>query len=215
MAFDCFFGGQSGGSFEARKFMRRSLSLIMSEGVAPGSRVEFDYWCADRARSFNRFDRWLDKERNANAGAAEFTRHYAQMLLGGDHIEAAFGGSLAALFRHEAAGVRARIESNRDHLVRRRHFEIERLRDFLLQPFHIVVADMAAVLAQMRSYAIGASRNREQSRAQGIRHAAAARIAKRRDMIDVYTQPQRQSHQPFTLSTLLITGFPRNCEMML
>ncbi len=74
------------------------------------------------------------------------------MLAG--RVEPAFGGALGALFRHQTDRVRLGLERDGDHLVGRRHFEIERLVDFRLQPRDVVVADVAAVFAQMRGDAV-------------------------------------------------------------
>ena len=49
-----------------------------------------------------------------------------RVVLAGD-VEAAFGGALLAPLRHEADGMRSGRERDRDHLVGRRHLEIERL----------------------------------------------------------------------------------------
>ena len=84
--------------------------------------------------------------------------------------------------------MRPGLERDRDHFVGRRHLEIERLGDLGLQPLNVVVADMAAVLAQMRGDAIGAGRDRELCRAHRIGMAAAARIADGRDMVDVHAE---------------------------
>ena len=83
-------------------------------------------------------------------------------------------------------------ECDRDHLVGRRHFEIQRLANGSLQPLHVVVADVAAIFAQMRGDPVGAGGNGEQGRAQRIWHAAAARIAQGRDMIDIDAEAQRR-----------------------
>ena len=80
-------------------------------------------------------------------------------LAGG--VEPAFGGALGAPLRHEAGGVRPRLARDPDHLRRRRHFEIERLGDPLLEAGDVVVDDVAAILAQMRGDAVGAGRDRE------------------------------------------------------
>ncbi len=77
------------------------------------------------------------------------------------------------------------LQRDRDHLVGRRHFEIERLGDLGLQPRDVVVADVAAVLAQMRGDAVGAGRDRELGRAHRIGMPPAARVADGRDVVDV------------------------------
>ena len=105
------------------------------------------------------------------------------MLAGG--IEPAFGGTLGALLRNEADRVRLGRKHNAQHLVGRRHFEIQRLVDLGLQPRDVVVVDVAAVLAQMRGDAVAARGNGELGRAHWIGMAPAARIADGGDVIDV------------------------------
>ncbi len=85
------------------------------------------------------------------------------------------------------------LKRDRGHLLGRRHFEIERLVDFGFQPRDVVVADMAAVLAQMRGDAVGARRDREFGRAHRIGMAPAARIADGGDVIDIDAEAQRRT----------------------
>jgi hypothetical protein len=106
------------------------------------------------------------------------------------HVEAAFGGALLASLRHQAGGVRAEPQRDRRHLVGRRHLEIERLCETLHQARHVVVPDMAAVLAQMRRDAVGARRYRDLGRAQRIGMPPAARVAQGRHMVDVDPKAQ-------------------------
>ena len=114
-----------------------------------------------------------------------------------DDVETAFGGALGALFRHEATGVRADAQGDVEHLLGRRHLEIQRLGDRRLQPAHVLVADMAPILAQMRGYAVRARLDRQQRGADGVGNRAAARVAHRRDMIDIDAQSQISHRVPF------------------
>jgi len=100
-------------------------------------------------------------------------------------VEPAFGGALAALLRHQAGRVRFRLERNRHHLVGRRHFEIERPVDLGFQPRDVVVADMAAVFAQVRGDAVSARSDRELGRAHRIGMRPAARVADGGDVVDI------------------------------
>ena len=63
--------------------------------------------------------------------------------------------SLAPL-GHEANGVRRDGGGDLHHGAGRRHLEVERYGQQLLQPAHVLVADMAAILAQMRGDAVRA-----------------------------------------------------------
>ena len=98
------------------------------------------------------------------------------IALAGD-VEPAFGGALLAPLRHQAGGMRLGPERDREHLVGRRHFEIERLGDLGLQARDIVVADMAAVLPQMGGDAVGAGLDRDLGRAHRVGMGPAARVA--------------------------------------
>ncbi len=85
-------------------------------------------------------------------------------------------------------------QRDREHLVGRRHFEVERDRQLLGQPRDIVVGDMAPILAQMRGDAVCARLGGEQRRAHRIGIARATRVAHRRDVIDVDAEAQRAAH---------------------
>src|SRR5262249_46737490 len=108
-------------------------------------------------------------------------------------VEAAFGGALLPTLRHQASRMRAGLERDRQHFLRCRHFEIERLRDFRLEPRDIVVADMPAVLAQVGRDAVGAGRNRHMGGLDRIGMNPAARIAQRRHVVDVDAEPDMRN----------------------
>ena len=147
------------------------------------------------------------------------TARPTMLLLAGD-IEPAFGGAFGAPLRHEAGGMRLGLQRDRDHVVGRRHFEIERLGNLGLQPRDVVVADVAAILAQMRGDAVGAGLLGELGRAHRIGMTAAARVADGGDMIDVDAKAQERKPrrsircQPLTRAALATTALARNCAMI-
>ena len=110
------------------------------------------------------------------------------MLAG--RVESALGGALLAPFGDDAGGMRAVAQRDRQHLVGRRHLQVERQAGRGLDARQIRVADMAAVLAQMRGDAVAADRGDDLRRAHRIGMIAAARVADGGDMIDVDAQPQ-------------------------
>ena len=77
------------------------------------------------------------------------------------------------------------LSAMRDHFLGRRHFEIERLVDLRLQPRHVIVANVTAILAQMRGDAVAAGRDRKLGRAHGIRMTATTRIADGGNVVDI------------------------------
>ena len=109
-----------------------------------------------------------------------------------DHVEAAFGRQFLAALRHQAHRVRLGRKRDAQHLVGRRHLEIQRLGDFRLQPRHVVVADVAAILAQVRGDAVGAGLDREQRRAHRIGMAAGRARCDGRDVIDIDAETERR-----------------------
>ncbi len=71
------------------------------------------------------------------------------------------------------------------------HFKIKRLADRGLQPAHVIVVNVAAILAQMSGDAIGPGFNRHKRRAHRIGDSAAARVSDSRDMVHIHAQSKR------------------------
>ena len=109
-------------------------------------------------------------------------------LAGG--IEAAFRRSLGPPLGHDAGGVRSHHAGNCNHFARRRHFQVERLLNGRLQPRDVVIDDVAAILAQMRGDAVGASRDRNLRSPNRIRMFAAASITHSGDVIYVHAEAE-------------------------
>ena len=86
--------------------------------------------------------------------------------------------------------MRAHLAGDRNHLRRRRHFQVERLLNGRLQPRDVVIDDVAAILAQMRGDAVGASRDCDLGGANGIRMFAAASVTHSGDVIDVHAEAE-------------------------
>ncbi len=86
------------------------------------------------------------------------------------------------------------LERDRQHLLGRRHLQVERQRDLGPQAGDVGIGDVAAILAQMRGDAVGAGGGGDLGGAQRIGMAAAPRVADGGDMIDVDAQPQFRGH---------------------
>ena len=110
---------------------------------------------------------------------AELAHEALQMIVPARRVEAALGGALLAPLRHDAGGVRPMPERDRQHLVGRRHLEIERQGEPVHQPADVGVGDVAAILAKMRGDAVGAGLLGDQRGAHriglGCRRARSAR----------------------------------------
>ncbi len=140
---------------------------------------------ADLDRRVDRLARWFNEKRHPDPGARQFRRERPQKIVTANHVKAAFGGAFSPLLRHEAGRMRLGLQGDVEHLIGRRHLEIKRPVDRGLDPSHVLVADMAAILAQMGGDSIGPRLDREERGAERIGDRAAARVAKRRDMIDI------------------------------
>ena len=87
--------------------------------------------------------------------------------------------------------MRPGCKRNAQHVRRRRHLEIQGLGDFVLKPRHVRIADVTAVLAQMRRNTVGPRLDRQQRRAHGIWSESTPRITQGRDMIDIDAEAKR------------------------
>ncbi len=72
-------------------------------------------------------------------------------------IEAALGGDLAAIFRHEADIVRQDLQRDLQNLAGIAHFQIELGGDAFLEAENVPVQHVPAILAQMGGNAVGSS----------------------------------------------------------
>ena len=116
------------------------------------------------------------------------------MIVLAGRIEPAFRRDLFAPLGHKADSMRLRGERDRQHLVRRGHFEIDRDMDRAGHALQVVFIDVAAILAHVQRHAISARCLRDARRAHGIGIFAAARVTDRRDMIDVHAETRGLSH---------------------
>ena len=113
------------------------------------------------------------------------------VLAGG--VQAALGGALLALLGDDAGGMGPWAQRDRQHLLGRRHFEVQRQVDLGHQPVDVVVGDVPAVLAQMSGDPVRAGLRRDDCRAHRIGVIAAARVPDGRDMVDIDAEAQLSS----------------------
>ena len=128
MGLDAVLDGERGGVGDAAQLGGARLALEM--GVAAG--VELDDRRAEPDRGLDLGRVGLDEQADADVRGAEPVDIISEMIVLAGGVEAAFGGPLLALLGDDAGGVRAVGERDREHLLGRRHFEVER--DFELAP---------------------------------------------------------------------------------
>ena len=96
-----------------------------------------------------------DEQRDADTGLIQLRHHRCQQIVLPDGVEAALGREFPAPLGNETGRMWTRFDGDGHQFRCRRHFEIERLDDLGLQTGNVVVADVAAILAQMRGDAVG------------------------------------------------------------
>jgi hypothetical protein len=155
--------------------------------------VELDHRRAEPQRGFELALVGSDEQADADAGVLEPRDDRLQVVVLPGGVEPTLGGALLALLGHDAGRMRAVPERDLDHLVGRRHLEVERQVGGFLDAPQVLVADVAAVVAQVRGDAVAADAGDDLGGAHRIGMVAAARVADRGDVIDVdaETEPLR------------------------
>ena len=127
----------------------------------------------------------VDEDAGGDAGLAQAGDHVLEPGFLADDVEAALGGHLVPPFRHQHGHFRPGRAGDADHLVSRRHFQVELdLRRFL-EPADVGILDVPAILAQMHGDAIGAAQMRLDGAPDGIGFVSAPGLADGGDVVDV------------------------------
>ena len=168
--------------------------LALAMGITAS--VELDDRRAEPDRRLDLLGRRLDEQADADACVQQARDDRLQAVVMPVRVEAALGGPLLALFGDDAGRVRTMAEGYLEHLVGRRHFEVQRQLDRLHQPGDIVVGDVPPVLAEVRGDAIRARGGGDPRRLHRVRVRAAARVADRRDVIDVHAETKSHAARP-------------------
>ena len=103
----------------------------------------------------------INKKRDANTGFFQRVDNARQFIVIGDNIKPAFRRHFLAFFRHNAARIGLMAQRNLQHFFGCRHFKIERQTDTTGQTGNVIIANMAAIFAQMRSNTISTGARRK------------------------------------------------------
>jgi hypothetical protein len=171
----------------------RGRHPLVGKGVAPRAGMNLDHRRTDGDRRLNLARLGGDEQRNADPGLPQSGDDRGEHLMLAGHVEAAFGCAFFAPLGHETGGVRGGGNSDAHHFLGRRHFEIEGLGEFSLQPRNVVIADVPPIFAQMRRDSVGASFDRDLRRAHGIRVMPAAGVTNGGDVIDIDAEAEVRS----------------------
>lgn len=113
--------------------------------------------------------------------------------MAGRDVQPTFRGPFLALFRHDATGVRLVAQGDVQHLLGRRHFQVQRQFDLGHETVDIGVGDMAPVLAQMGGDTVGPAFRRLARRAHRVGMGTAAGVPDRRHMVDIDAETHRHA----------------------
>ena len=166
--------------------------LAVQFGVAAGVQLDDRRAEADRRIDLRRIG--LDEQRDAHPRLAQLRDDGRQALELPRRVDPALGRAFLALFGDDARRVRAVLQRDREHFVGRRHLQIERHGQAGREPRDIVVGDVPAILTQMRGDAVRPRLDRQQRRPHRVGIPRPARIAHRRDVIDVDAETQMPGH---------------------
>ena len=174
---------------------RQLLGPPRAGGVAVGARVKLHGRGADGAGRLDLLPFRIDEEGDADSGLAERGDEGLERPRGGGDVEPALGGELPALLGNEAHRVRPDAERDRAHLVRDGHLQVEGDVEVARQALHVLVADVAPVLAQMHGDSVRPRLGGEPRGAQRVGIGSAPRVAQRCDVVDVDAQAQPAAHR--------------------
>ena len=117
------------------------------------------------------------------------------MAAPGVHVEPALGGPLGPPLGHDTGRVRAVAERDPQHLVGRRHLQIERQLDVRGQPFDVRVGHVPPVLAEMGGDAVRAGGRGEAGGAHRVGMPPAAGVPDRRHVVDIHAKSKMSGHR--------------------
>ena len=177
----------------ARAASARRLAAKPPAGARVGVRVELDAAreAGERGECVDAFRVGVDEQRNLDAGGAQALGAGHQTGEVGDDIEPALRGELFRPLGHQGHLVRARAAGDGDHLVARRHLEVQLAAHRSAQALEVAVLDVPPVAAQVNGDAGGTGGLGDRGRLDRIRIVAAPRLAQGGDMVDVDRELQR------------------------
>lgn len=183
-------GGGGAEQFRKRRLRRGGAgrSPVVVEGVRPSACVQL----ADRRTDLQRRGHLpllrIDEDAHGDSAIGKTADQGRESRLRSGDIESALGGHLLPPLRNEHRRVGADLAGDPDHLLGRRHLQIEPPSDRLTKAAHIEVLDVTTVLAQVNRDSIGAAQLGLDRRRHGIGLPCPARLPDGRDMIDIDAQ---------------------------
>ncbi len=117
---------QFGAGDDPPPFRFRPGRMAVDHGIAPGAGVDLDHGRAQPRRHLDLGRIGGDEQRHPHPGIVQRGDEGRQHIVLADHVEAALGGQLLAAFGHQAHRMRPGRQSYSQHVLGRRHLEIQR-----------------------------------------------------------------------------------------
>src|SRR5256714_1423103 len=129
-----------------------------------------------------------DEDARADAGVIESGDPVTESVWITRHVETTFSRNFLSTFRNHRDLMRPKPGRDSEHLVRACHLEIQDGSDRGCESLDVDVLNVPPVFAQMRGDTVGTGPLAESGRGDGVRLAAAPRLANSRHVIDVDVQ---------------------------
>ena len=150
--------------------------------------MNFDDGCADSGGRFYLAKVGIDEQTDGDACGRKFAAHIGHPRLLTGHRQSALGGKFFPPLRHQTRVMwRQRAREVDDRIVGC-HFEIQFRRDSGVNAADVFLLDVAPVLATVNGDAFGTAAFGGERGLERVRVGSTARLAKRGDMIDIYTK---------------------------
>ena len=130
----------------------------------------------------------IDEQGNTDAGLAAAPGRFTHGVIMPHHVQPALGGQLLPALGHHADVVRPDAQRVVYHLAGHRAFEVHARLQHAAQDAHVLVLDVAPVLAQVDGDGVCTRLFADQGGAHQVGIARAARLAQRGDVVYVQTE---------------------------
>src|SRR5262245_34094840 len=148
----------------------------------------------------------IDEQADADSDLGQPAHHLLERSARRDR-QAAFRRPLLALLGHQRAELRLHLAGDAQHLLGRRHLQVQDAAHRFAQHAHVAVLDVAPILAQVNGDAVGARQLAQRRGRDRIRVARAALLAQGRDVVDVDVQADHGANRPAPASTCRRSGW--------
>ncbi len=170
---------------ELRRAHQRRERRAVGAAVTVTSSVQLHCVSAEVVRGANCFEIRIHEKTYPDAGLMQAPDCAPDPRPAAENVETAFGGDLLTPLGNERDLRRTEAQSDGDHFLHARGFEIEKSAGPRCERLYVGVLHVTAVFAEMRGDAVGASRLTDRRRLDRTRLIPTARLPQCRDMVDV------------------------------